>query len=436
MNAVLEIGDVSAVVEVEGSADQVQTSNSGNIGTTVDQRTIESMAIVGTRGRNPLDLLNYMPGIVNGSNTGGGVHVNGSRDRAFNFTLDGIDINDSTAGGSNFTPLRPNPDSLQEFQVVTSGFSAELGRSSGAQVTMVTKSGTNDFKGNIFEYYQTPRFQARSYSSNVNNTAKEQFVQHIFGGSVGGPLFNPGFGEGTSLGWLRDKAFFFVNLQMLRAYDSANQTRTVMTQEARDGLFRWVQGSRNGAAGSTYAAVDNNGNALFQTCSGTVTTNCTNTYDIANNPTGVGLDPLIMSYLNAMPLPNNYAITGDGLNTAGYVFASPQRERQWDFVSKFDFNINDTNAFYIRYAQGEQNTIGDAANSGRPRFPDDSSYRVDTLRKPKNLAINWRSSPTSSLTNDFIFGVSQFGYWFTNPNVDRIIILFLIWQRLCFKLQL
>ena len=133
VNVSLEVGDVSAVVSVEATAEQVQTSTSGNVGSTIEQRTLESLPIVGLRGRNPLDLLNYQPGVVVGSNTGGGVHVNGSRDRAFNFTLDGIDINESTAGGSNFTPLRPNPDSVQEFQIVTSNATAELGRSSGAR---------------------------------------------------------------------------------------------------------------------------------------------------------------------------------------------------------------------------------------------------------------------------------------------------------------
>ncbi len=419
LNVALEIGDVSVVVEVEGGAEQVQTSSSGNIGTTVEQRTLESMPIVGTRGRNPLDLLNYMPGVNNGANTGGGVHVNGSRDRSFNFTLDGIDINEATAGGSNFTPLRPNPDSLEEFQVVTSGATAELGRSSGAQVTFVTRSGTNQFKGNLFEYYQTPRFQARSYSANVNNTGKEQFVQNIFGGSLGGPLPFPNFGQSGSM-FLKDKAFFFVNLQILRAYDSVNQTRTVYTQQARQGLFRWTQGRQNGAAGSATASVDANGNPLFAPCTAQLTTNCTSTYNIANNPTGVGLDPLLMSYINRTPLPNNFAITGDGLNTAGYVFASPQREKQYDFVSKFDFKITDNNVFYVRYAQGEQNTFGDAGNTGRPRFPDADSYRVDTFRRPKNLAINWRSSPSSSFTNEFIFGYSQFGFDFTNATVDPV----------------
>lgn len=417
INAALEIGDVSATVTVQGSAEQVQTSSSGNIGSTVEQKTLESFPIVGTRGRNPLTLLNYQPGVVSGANAGGGVHVNGSRDRAFNFTLDGIDINEATAGGSNFTPLRPNPDSLQEFQVVTSGFTAELGRSSGAQVTFVTRSGTNEFKGNLFEYYQTPRFQARSYAANVNNQSKEQFVQHIYGGSFGGPLFNFGLGEGTDFKFLRDKAFFFVNLQLLRASDSLVTTRTVYTPQARQGIFRYVRGGVNGAAGSANASVDANGNPIRAICGTPVVTPCIDSYNIANNPTGIGLDPLLLSYLNAMPLPNNYTLAGDGLNTAAFVFPSPQIEKQYDFVSKFDFNLNDKNAFYVRYAQGEQNTFGDAANGGRPRFPNSGNF-VDTFRTPKNLAVNWRFSPTSRFVNEFIFGVSQFGFSFNTPNPD------------------
>lgn len=417
VNVSLEIGDVSAVVTVENSVEQVQTSSSGNIGGTVEQRTLESLPIVGTRGRNPLDLINFQPGVVSGANTGGGVHVNGSRDRSFNFTLDGIDINESTAGGSNFTPLRPNPDSLEEFQIVTTAATAELGRSSGAQVTFVTRSGTNEFKGNLFDYYQTPRFQARSYSANVNNQPKEQFVQHIYGGSIGGPLFNFGLGEGTPFRFLRDKAFFFANLQLLRAYDSVVTTRTVYTQQARQGLFRYVRGGINGAAGSANASVDAAGNPLRPVCGTPVVTPCVDSYNIANNPTGIGLDPLLLGYINAMPLPNNFTLAGDGLNTAAFVFSSPQREKQYDFVTKFDFNLNDQNAFYVRYAQGEQNTFGDGANGGRPRFPNSGNF-VDTFRTPKNLAINWRYSPTARFTNEFIFGVSQFGFSFNTPNPD------------------
>jgi hypothetical protein len=413
INAKLVVGDVSATVNVVGTAEQVQTSTSGNLGGTVEQRTVEALPIVGTRGRNPLDILNFQPGVTNGANTGGGVHINGSRDRAFNFTLDGIDINESTAGGSNFTPLRPNPDSIQEFQIVTSGFTAELGRSSGAQVTFVTRSGSNEFHGNLYEIYQSKGFHARSYASNVNGTAKENFIQHIFGGSVGGPLFNPGFGEGTPVGWMRDKAFFFVNLQMLRANDALLQTRTVYTPTARTGVFRWVRGGQNGTG-----VVDASGNPIAPPCGGSATTNCIDSYNVATG-SGITLDPVLMNYINAMPEPNSYSATGDGLNIAGFLFNSPQQEKQYDFVSKVDFRVNDQNSFYVRWANGEQNTFGDSVNGGRPRFPDAPNF-VDTFRTPKNLAVNWRWSPTAKFVNETVVGWSKFGFKFLTPEPDPV----------------
>jgi hypothetical protein len=401
----LEPGDVSAVVNVEGTAEQVQTSSSGNLGSTVEQKTLESLPIVGLRGRNPLDLLNFQPGVVFGGNTGGAVNVNGSRDRAFNFTLDGIDINESTAGGSNFTPLRPNPDSVQEFQIVTSNFTAELGRSSGAQVTLVTRSGTNQFHGNAFEYYQTPRFNAASYPITIAGLPKDQFVQHIFGGSIGGPI-------------KKNKLFFFTNLQLLRAYDTALVTRTVYTAAARQGLFRYVVGRANAPAGTATPSVDAAGNPILPACIGAPPSNapCISSYNIATNPTGVGLDSTLASIINASPLPNNFT-TGDGLNTAGFNFSSPQHERQYDFVSKVDYKFRENSQFYVRYAQGSQSSFGDSANGGRPIFPDSPNF-VDTSRTPKNLAINWRWSPTGTLTNEFIFGLSKYFFTFATPHPD------------------
>jgi len=406
INATLEAGGVTETVTVIASAEQVQTSTSGNIGSTIEQKTLESLPIVGTRGRNPLDLLNFQPGVVFGGNTGGAVNVNGSRDRAFNFTLDGIDINESTAGGSNFTPLRPNPDSVQEFQIVTSNFTAELGRSSGAQVTLVTRTGTNEFHGNLFEYYRTPRLDAKSYPITIAGLPKEQFVQHIFGGSVGGPIKH-------------NKLFFFTNLQLLRAYDTALVTRTVYTAAARGGLFRYVVGRANApASGSTPPAVDTAGNPVLPACIGSPATNapCIASYNIATNPTGTGIDTVLSGIINASPLPNNFT-TGDGLNTAGFNFASPQHERQYDFVTKVDYKIRENNLIYVRYAQGSQTSLGDSANGGRPIFPGTPNF-VDTGRTPKNLAVNWRWSPTGRLTNEAIFGLSKYFFTFATPQPD------------------
>jgi hypothetical protein len=172
VNVRLEVGAVTESIEVSGAYEQVQTSTSGNIGNLFSERVIKDLPIVGTRGRNPLELVLRQPGVTSGANTGGGVHVNGARDRAWNFTVDGIDANETSAGGSNFAPIRTNPDGLAEFKVLTSNATAEFGRNSGAQVAMVTKSGTNEFHGSGFWFYRTPRLNANEWENNINNVGK------------------------------------------------------------------------------------------------------------------------------------------------------------------------------------------------------------------------------------------------------------------------
>jgi Carboxypeptidase regulatory-like domain/TonB-dependent Receptor Plug Domain len=414
IDVTLDLGGISDIVTVTSTAELVQTSSSGNFGNTVEQRSLEALPIVGDRGRNPLQFVSLQPGVIGngragtGGNTGGNVHVHGARDRAFNFTLDGIDINESSAGGSNFTPLRPNPDSIEQFQVVTGNFTAELGRSSGAQVSLVTKSGTNDFHGNAFELYRTPSLNANEYENNLNGRPKNQYVQHIFGGSVGGPIILPGYNGREK------KTYFFTNLQMLRTQQGILVTRTVYTAQARQGLFRYRVGAANAPAGTANPSIDASGNPLpgLNIQAYNVVANdplCT------TQPTNCGLDPTTRTLINAAPLPNSF-FTGDGLNTAGFSFSAPQIEKQWDFVVKVDHTFNDRNSIYVRYAQGKQNTFGDNANGGLKSFPDSEFNFVDTFRNPKNAAVNYRWTPTARVTNELVVGLNKFAFSFTNPD--------------------
>ncbi len=176
--------------------------------------------------------------------------MNGARDRAWNFTLDGIDINETTAGGGvGNNPIRVNPDSVAEMKVVTSNATAEFGRNSGGQVAMVTKSGTNELHGNLFWFYRTPRLNANQWEDNLNRIGKQQFVQNIFGGSVGGPIN-------------KNKLFYFGNWQELRAARSISQTATVLTQDARKGIFRFNPAGQNRPSGVAGATVDRSGNPI------------------------------------------------------------------------------------------------------------------------------------------------------------------------------
>ncbi len=399
VNVKLEVGALTDKVEVQAATETVQTSTSGNYGNLVTSMAVMDLPIVGTRGRNPLDLVVMQPGVVSGAPTGGGIYVHGARDRAWNYTLDGIDVNDSSQGGSNTTSFRVNPDMLDEFRVLTGNNTAEYGRNSGGQVAMVTRSGTNDFHGDGFWFYRTPRLNANEWQNNLDNLGKAQLQQNIFGGGVGGPI-------------IRNRTFFFVEIQALRARSSAATARTVYTATARQGILRYVKGGRNQPAGVAGASVDAAGNPLPGLNIGI--------YDVTqNDPQHLGLDPSILAEVKAEPLPNNFAV-GDGLNTAGYNFSAQASERQHDQTIKIDQVINLKNTVYGRLAWGRDDSLCDVVNSGQPVFPG-TPCLVNTLRGPRNFAFNWRFTPNGRTTNELVVGENRYDPIFGQPSsLDKI----------------
>jgi hypothetical protein len=417
INADLTVGQAQEVMEVTASYERVQTSTSGNFGATVDNKTLVELPLgldASSGGRNPLTFVRLQPGVSVGANTGGGTHINGARDRAVNYTLDGIDINESSAGGADFSPLRTNPDGLQEFRVITSNATAEYGRSSGAQVALVTKSGTNQIHGNLFYFHRNAALSANEWQNNLNGLSKPALRQHQFGGDVGGPVKIPSIYDG------KDRTFFFFNYQGQRQIFPVSRTRTVYTPSAKQGIFRYVVGGRNTSAGQTGASVDAAGNPLLPACGGGVTTNCIASYNIvANDPRRLGIDPAIQqSVLDLLPAPNNYAITGDGLNTAGFVFNAGRLDPQRDFLFKIDHKFNDSHTMFVRYAWGNQNTINDTTNSGEPAFPG-LPPKVNTTRDPRNLAASYRWVITPSLSNEVVVGANHFTFNFINPSAGQ-----------------
>jgi hypothetical protein len=400
INAKLEVGASSEQVTVEASAEVVQTSTSGNLGNVVTKQEVQDLAIVGSRGRNPLDLIFMEPGVVNGAPTGGTYYVHGARDRSWNYTIDGIDANDSSQGGSNTTSFRVNPDMLDEFKLITGNNTAEYGRNSGGQVAMITRSGGNEFHGNAFWFYRTPKLNANEFQNNLQGAGKAQLAQNIYGGGVGGPIW-------------KNHTFFFFEFQGLHARTSALTTRTVFTDTARQGILRYVKGGRNQPANAPGASVDGAGNVLPGLSIGT--------YNVAqNDPQHIGLDPSILAEIKAAPLPNNFT-TGDGLNTAGYIFSAQAAERQHDQTLKIDQIINSKNSVYARILWGTDDSNCDTVNGGQPIFAG-GPCTENTLRRPRNLAFNWRWTPTPSMTNELVVGQNRYPALFpqTQQSLDKI----------------
>lgn len=226
VNFTLQVGQTDEVVMVTADTTLVDTRES-QIGATVDQKRIEDLPL---NGRNAYDLLTVLPGVTNyapdvatGSRQGTQITVNGIPGENTAYYLDGTYDTQVWRFGGN---LLPNPDSLEEFRVLTSNFDAEFGRSAGGVVNAVTRSGTNKFHGLVFNYLRNNIFNAKKYFDKSVTDLK----QNQFGATFGGPM-----------PFLKDKAFFFLSYQGLRIRQPANVTSAsllVPTALERAGDFR------------------------------------------------------------------------------------------------------------------------------------------------------------------------------------------------------
>ena len=153
--------------------------------------------------------------------------------------------------------------------------------------------------------------------------------------------------------------------------------RTVYTQQARNGIYRYVQGGVNRNATQASPSVDANGNPLPGLT--------IRSYNVFPNPLGLGPDPTTSFLIGVTPLPNNFNV-GDGLNVAGFGFVAPQTERQYDFTTKIDHTFNDNHSVYVRWAHGAQNTLGDNVNGGLQKFPGHSKLcrHLSHATKPRS----------------------------------------------------
>jgi len=210
----LSVGEVNQEVQVTASAPLVDTREV-QLGGLVDSRRVNDLPL---NGRNVYQLVTILPGVTNArlatgpDDTGNYLNVNGSRSRQSSFFLDGNLNNSHFRNSGNEAP---NPDAVEEFRLITSNFNAEFGRSSGAVVNVITKSGTNQFHGTAFEFLRNNHLNARNFFV----PTVQPLHQNQFGGSVGGPI-------------KRDRLFFFTSYQGLRVRSNAFQNSALTATAA------------------------------------------------------------------------------------------------------------------------------------------------------------------------------------------------------------
>ncbi len=242
----MEVGSAAETITVESSTGTVETINP-TLGSTVSDRTVQDMPL---NGRNALDLALLQPGVLpadnpaNGSGGTGGMQfsIGGGRSDSNTFVLDGGLNNDLLDNGVVYNP---NPDSIQEFRVLTSNFTAEYGRSAGGIITEVTKSGSNAIHGSAYDFVRNTAFDANNFFSNLNGLPRQTLHRNQYGGTVGGPI-------------KKDKLFFFLAYQKEQLSEAAASNQVTLPTPAE------LQGNFSGSTNQAAVASFLQANPFFQ----------------------------------------------------------------------------------------------------------------------------------------------------------------------------
>jgi hypothetical protein len=388
INFALGLSSSTQQVNVTAGAETVNTTDA-SLGDAYSDKTIQALP---SETRNVPDLLSLEPGVfflpppsdaaTQDSRSGA---VNGGRSDQGNITLDGIDDNDQVRGLAFTGVLRETQDSIEEFRVSTGDANADAGRSSGAQVSLITKSGTNQFHGALYEYNR-PTFtvandffnkQAQLDSGEANVPGK--LIRNIFGGDIGGPI-------------LKDKLFFFFNYEGTRQAENTQVSETDPTAAYQQGIIQYVGDTADGKTriDSITAGQVTTLDAGCQVC-GT-----------AAYPNGSGPNPNALAYLNSMPAANGTNL-GDGLNTGSYSFSSPNPKTLNTTVLRLDYHPSQSQLLFVRGGL-QKDTTG-----GVEQFPGQGpSYELVDNSKGLVVGDTWTISPT--MVNDIRYGYIRQGY--------------------------
>lgn len=406
----LEAGAVSETVTVTAGTEEIVQRDQSQISHTVETRKIEDLpSNAAGAGLDTLALL--APGVIpnnsGGVNTNGsGLSVNGNRARSNNFQIDGSDNNDlSVAGPALFVDAQ---DSLQEYQVITNNFSAQYGRNQGAIINLVTKSGSNDFHGTLFEYHRDNK--VLNTLDNFERAGGQQepnpSLFNVFGGQVGGPMYLPKFGEGGKSYWKgTNKAFFHFDYQGIRNPASATLRSTSLAFVASE-LPRLRAAFPGNGAIQTISQF-----SAFAIPGTTPRTDLTGVQTVFINPALAAA-----SRISATQRPGDqgpFQIGGpfDVINLGGTLFqaANPQRivsepfnENYWDF--RFDVKPNSNDSITFRNLHQTQLFVNTLATS--------NGYSGDLPATSKNFGGNWTHNLSPTLVNEARVSFQQIGVEF------------------------
>ncbi len=369
-----EVGPIQQTVAVSGDAAQVNTQDA-TLGNAVGTRPILELPF---DARNVVGLLSIQPGVTffgdpsqrddyrSGS-------VNGGKSDQGNVTLDGVDVNDQQFRSAFTSVLRTTLDSVQEFRTTTTNAQAEVGRSSGAQVALITKSGTNTLHGSLYEYTRNTLTSANTFFNNADGIARQKLIRNVFGASLGGPL-------------RKNRLFYFMNYEGRRDASDATAVRIVPNLSFRQGLF-------------SYQRTDG---SLAQLTPAQIRT---------IDPQQIGESAAVLNILQSYPAPNDNTV-GDGLNTAGYRFNGSVPLKYDTYIARVDYQLDSSGKqtlFWRGNLQNDHYVPSSTTSSGVPQFPGQSDSTV-SLQNAKGFALGYSWIISSGLVNSLRYGFTRQSY--------------------------
>jgi hypothetical protein len=430
----LEVGTVTQVVNVESTVAAINTTDA-SIGTPISGSELGALPVL---DMNPAGLLSlqtgvaYIPSAPDRPGGYGGVTdqdgrsgaVNGARSDQVNVTLDGIDVNDPQNGYAFNSVLRVTQESLAEFRTSTTGYDADSGgRSSSAQVQLVTKSGTNALHGSAYYAHRNEAFNANDFFLNRQGIPEPPFRHHLYGTSLGGPV-------------IKNRIFLFGNYERLTESLFSSATRSVPSVAFKDGVFFYpcrdfdsandlpqfssnpacnppAGGFVQGVSGTSYG-MDSNQRPCKQSAAGCGPIQAgfyalSPAQIAAIDPvagvagwTGpVGPNPAVLAYDQQLPDPNDSG-SFDQLNILGYRFGAPINNMYNTAVVRADVHLDRADK-HVVFWRGNlmHDTINDA-----PQFPGQQP-RQTILNNNKGFSVGYTALLTNTLVNNFRYGLTR-----------------------------
>jgi hypothetical protein len=427
LNFTMQVATTRVEVEVTSEAPLVNTQDA-SIGNAFNARQLVDLP---SEGRDPVSILSLQPGVtyigsqVDQTNDSRGGSVAGARSDQTNITWDGLDNNDQLSGNAFAGALRSTLDSLQEFRVTTNSGNADEGRSSGAQVSLVTKSGTNSFHGSLYEYNRNNVGEANDWfnkaaqiSTGQPNRAP-QLIRNTFGATIGGPL-------------KKDRLFFFLAYEGQRTKETIQTTRVIPSTAFRQGTIQYLC-TNDGSDPTCVPNTPGAGNPNPFTIVGSATDpllvvqltpaqfahmdpHCTAK---GTCPLGKGVNPLVAdlngtnpsAVFEDYPTPNTLTGGGDLLNLQGFTFPGASPTKHDTYIVRLDYKLT-ANGNHNLFVRGNLQNDHD---SKPPQFPGQPPNEIDT-DNAKGIAVGYTALLSSTLINNFRYALVRQGLGIAGAN--------------------